>query len=196
MKLRRRVESVAARNGGGVVRSGNQRSGGAFFAASRRRGYPGREGVVDEAAGDNGRGGAAIPASAGFPNDRPKGKSAGEVMVVAGQIVESISRRIARPARHARRKVSPCQCCPRACRERRKFSRAGISQLRLLLKILYALKIAPQFPSVPPQPPRKTFIEMLRTRGLNSPLTMTPERSAGHFVSSDSSRRATTSDFS
>src|SRR5262249_34406987 len=38
-----------------------------------------------------------------------------------------------------------------------------------------------QLPYVPPQPPRKTFIDMLRTRGLLSPFTSTVEVSDGHF---------------
>src|SRR6266481_6536183 len=45
----------------------------------------------------------------------------------------------------------------------------------------YALKICPQCPSVPPHPPRNTFMDILRTRGFISPSTVTEDRSDGHF---------------
>src|ERR1044071_2365897 len=55
-------------------------------------------------------------------------------------------------------------------------------QITRSVNFRYRIQPPPESPrSWPPKPPNQKFMDILRTRGLRSPPTVTKERSAGHF---------------
>src|ERR1043166_3688426 len=107
-------------------------------------------------------------------------EAARKVMVKTGQIVKAIAVGLVGPAGHARPEIAHIYAVLAHVQKNENFGLARIGQFGLFaVDNVIAENWAP-IPSVPPPPPRKMFMDIERTRGLASPLTVTNEWSEGH----------------